>query len=138
MVMTEPAGATRSSTPGSQRALWGALGALLLAWDIFEVVKHQGWVIPAAAAGAVLPELSRLAGLGERHAPGQLPARAVPLFNLLHRALPPFGIMVLFSFLGDAPEDIAAPFTFGMAWLTTIALSRALGFGLRTPEGWQR
>ncbi|MFJ7047684.1 hypothetical protein ACIQVC_30395 [Streptomyces sp. NPDC101112] len=138
MVMTESTGATRSSTPLPLRVAWGVLAAFLLLWDVFEVVKHMGWVIPGAALGSVLPFLARLTGLGRTPEPGRLAPRAVPLHNLLNLALIPFGIMVLFTFLGDAPEDIAAPFTFGMSWLTSIAFARALGFGLRTPEGWQR
>lgn len=55
--------------------------------------------------------------------------------NLLHRAAIPFAITVDFSFLGDSPDDIAAPFTFGVSCLTAIALSRAPGYGLRTPDG---
>ncbi|MGI5195693.1 hypothetical protein ACQEVY_18935 [Streptomyces sp. CA-288835] len=136
--MTGPTGATRSSTPAPLRLAWGVLGAVLLLWDVFEVVKHMGWVIPGAALGAAVPFLARLAGLGQAHAPGQLAPRAVPLHNLLNRAVIPFAVMVVFTFLGDAPEDIAAPFTFGMSWLTSIAFARALGFGLRTPDGWQR
>lgn len=138
MASTEPTGTARSSTPAPLRVAWGVLGVLLLAWDVFEVVKHTGWVIPAAALGAVLPDVPRLAGLGRATAPGQLAPRAVPLYNLLHRAVIPFAIMVVFSFLGDGPEDIAAPFTFGMSWLTNIAIARALGFGLRTPDGLHR
>ncbi|MFE5856016.1 hypothetical protein ACFQ61_22805 [Streptomyces sp. NPDC056500] len=138
VMMTDRTGARRSSTSGSVRVAWGVLGGLLLIWDVFEVVKHTGWVIPAAALGAVLPDLSRIAGLGQETHPGQLPRRAVPLYNLLHQPLIPFGIMVVFSFLGDAPEDIAAPFTFGMSWLTNIAIARAMGFGQRTADGWVR
>lgn len=138
MVMTETTGATRSSTPLPLRVAWGVLGAFLLLWDVFEVLKHMGWVIPGAALGAALPFLGRAAGLGQAHERGQLASRAVPVHNLLNRAAIPFAIMVVFSFLGDGPEDIAAPFTFGMSWLTGIALARALGFGLRTPDGWQR
>jgi hypothetical protein len=114
------------------------LAAFLLLWDVFEVLKHLGWVIPGAFLGAALPFLARLTGLGQAHEPGQLAPRAVPLHNILNLALIPFAIMVVFTFVGDAPEDIAAPFTFGMSWLTSIAFVRALGFGLRTPEGWQR
>ncbi|MDG5804495.1 hypothetical protein P9869_17825 [Streptomyces ossamyceticus] len=138
MVMTDSTGATRSSTPVPLRVAWGVLAAFLLLWDVFEVVKHMGWVIPGAALGAVLPFLPRLAGLGQAHEPGQLAPRAVPLHNIFNLALIPFAIMVVFTFIGDAPEDIAAPFTFGMSWLTSIAFTRALGLGLRTPDGWQR
>jgi hypothetical protein len=138
MVMTESTGATRSSTPLPLRVAWGVLAAFLLLWDAFEVLKHMGWVIPGAILGAALPFLARSAGVGRAHEPGQLAPRAVPLHNLLNRAVIPFAIMVVFSFLGDRPEDIAAPFTFGMSWLTSIAFARALGFGLRTPDGWQR
>ncbi|MFC3575151.1 hypothetical protein ACFOZ0_18090 [Streptomyces yaanensis] len=135
MVTIEPTGATKRARSVPIRVAWGVLGTLLLVWDVFEAAKHAGWVIPAAVLGAALPELARLAGLGQAHEPGRLPPRAVPLYNLLHRPLPPFAIMVVFSFLGDSPDDIAAPFTFGMSWLTVIALGRALGYGLRAPDG---
>lgn len=113
-------GGRRGSAPVPVRLAWGVLGVLLLAWSVFEVIKHMGWVIPAALLGAALPVLSRL-----------LRPRAVPLHNLLNRAVLPFAVMVASSFLGDAPEDIAAPFTFGMAWLTGIAVARAVGVGGR-------
>jgi hypothetical protein len=135
MVTIDPTSPSKSSTSVPIRLTWGVWGVLLLAWDVFEAVKHTGWVIPAAVVGAALPGLSRLMGLGQAHQPGQLPPRAVPLYNFLHRPLPPFAIMLIFSFLGDSPEDIAAPFTFGMSWLTTVALGRALGYGLRRPDG---
>jgi hypothetical protein len=32
----------------------------------------------------------------------------------------------------------AVPFTFGLAWLAHIAGERALGYGLRAADGWQR
>ncbi|MFK4098344.1 DUF4260 family protein [Streptomyces anthocyanicus] len=38
--------------------------------------------------------------------------------------------------LPDLPGT--ALFTFGIAWLLHIALDRALGYGLRTADGWQR
>ena len=135
MVTTDSTSPSKSSTSLPIRLTWGGVGALLLAWDVFEAVKHTGWVIPAAVAGAAVPALSHLAGLGQAHEPGQLPPKAVPLYNLFHRALPPFAIMVVLSFLGDSAEDVAAPFTFGMSWLTTVAIGRALGHGLRGPDG---
>jgi hypothetical protein len=92
-------------------------------------------VYPSATLGLVLPGLPRLAGLAQRHGPDRLPPRAVPLHNLLNRPLIPFAIMVVFSLLGNSPDDIAAHFTFGMSWLTAIALTRALGQGPRTPDG---
>ncbi|MEO3977545.1 hypothetical protein [Streptomyces sp. CAU 1734] len=135
-MITETTRAPKSPASTGTRFAWGVLGALLLIWDVFEVVKHQGWVIPAALLGAALPELARLTGLGGRSAPGRIPGGAVPPHNLLNRPLIPLAIMIVFTFLGNRPEDIAAPFTFGMSWLTSIALLRAAGRGgLRAPDG---
>lgn len=38
----------------------------------------------------------------------------------------------------ESPSVAVPVFNFGLAWLVHIAADRALGYGLRTPDGWQR
>ncbi|MFE5098271.1 hypothetical protein ACFRCI_50870 [Streptomyces sp. NPDC056638] len=40
--------------------------------------------------------------------------------------------MAVCSAVPGPSDNTAAPFTFGMAWLTHIALRRAQGYGLRS------
>ncbi|MFJ6569128.1 DUF4260 family protein [Streptomyces sp. NPDC091292] len=130
-------GATRSSASRQVRAVWGLLAVLLLIWAVFEAAKYGGWVIVAAVAGFIAPDLSFLAGMSGPHQHGRLPRRAVPLYNLLHR--PVVALVVMAACLVPDSSAIAVPvFNFGLAWLVHIAADRALGYGLRTADGWQR
>jgi hypothetical protein len=73
-------------------------------------------------------------GAGSGLAKGRLNPRAVGLYNLLHRfwgpvllaALAAFGLIQLGFFIG------------ALAWAFHIALDRAVGYGLRTRDGFQR
>jgi len=56
------------------------------------------------------------------------PADALNLLSTAPAAL------VVSSFLLSSPAWLAA----GLAWIAHISFDRALGFGLRTPEGFQR
>nr|WP_272921217.1 DUF4260 family protein [Streptomyces sp. SID4917] len=114
---------------------------------VFEAVKYGGWVIVAAVAGLVAPDLSFLAGLfgphqhGPHqhgpHQPGRLPRSAVPAYNLVHR--PVVAVVVMLTCLIPDDPAIAVPlFNFGLAWLVHITADRALGYGLRTADGWHR
>ncbi|MCK1820124.1 DUF4260 domain-containing protein [Streptomyces sp. XM83C] len=120
------------------RVAWALLAAFLLVWTVFEAVKHAGWVIPLALLGLVLPDLSFFVGGSGPHRPGRLPAATVRVYNPLHRPILPIIAMAIPAALADGPGDNAAPFTFGLAWLLHIAADRAFGYGLRTPDGWQR
>lgn len=128
--------ASRSSASRSVRAAWAALGAFLLIGALFEAVKHGGWVIPAVVAGGLVPDLSFLVDASGPHRPGQLPRGTVRAYNLLHRPILPIVVMAIPVALGAG--GTAVPFTFGLAWLAHIALGRAVGYGLRAPDGWQR
>lgn len=138
--MTYPAarGATRSSAPKLVRAAWSLLGAFLLFWVVFEMVKHVGWVIPLGLLGFIAPDLSFFVGASGPHQHGQLPRGTVGVYNLVHRPIGPLVWMTAVALLSEGPGDNAAPFTFGLAWLLHIVLDRALGYGLRTADGWQR
>ncbi|MFD1658308.1 DUF4260 family protein [Streptomyces caeni] len=130
-------GAVRSSASRPARVAWGLLSALLLIWVVFEAVKHGGWVIVAAVAGVVAPDLSFLVGASGPHGHGQLPRKTVPVYNFVHRPVVALAVM-LTCLVPDSPGVAVPLFTFGLAWMQHIASDRAFGFGLRTAEGWQR
>jgi hypothetical protein len=115
------------------RLAWLALGLGALAFAIVEVVTHGLGPIPIVWF-LIMPDLAFLVGIGQPHDQGQLPARAVPLYNLLHRpALP----LALFCLAALAHLDLFW-FAGGLAWLAHVAIDRAAGYGLRIPDGWQR
>ncbi|MGK2936266.1 MAG: DUF4260 family protein [Solirubrobacteraceae bacterium] len=88
---------------------------------------------PVALALWIVPDVALLPGMSREFGDGRLAPRAVPLYNAVH-ALP--GPIVL----GATAAVIASPLLAGLAlvWLSHITGDRALGFGLRTPDGWQR
>jgi hypothetical protein len=78
--------------------------------------------------------LALLYGAAGGLAKGQLHPRAVGLYNLGHRFWGPFLLGVLASF-----GVISFGFFIGaLVWGFHIALDRAVGYGLRTPDGFQR
>ena len=89
-----------------------------------------GWLAPAVW---LTPDLSLLAGLS-RDMPrdGRLAPRAVPFYNAAH-SLP--GPLVTI-----AAGAVAGPLVLGLGltWLSHVLIDRSLGYGLRTPEGYQR
>lgn len=132
-------GAPSPSASWPARLAWAALGAFLLFWAVFEGVKHGGWSIPLAVLGFLVPDLSFLLGVGgEPREKGRFPSRMVAVYNVLHRPLIPLVLLVALSFAPTANTAIAAPFTFGLAWLGHICVDRVLGYGLRQPDGLPR
>ncbi len=86
-----------------------------------------------ALAFALAPDLALLAGAARGLARGQLHPRAVPLYNALHRFAGPL-LLGLAALLG-----LGSPWLLGaFAWAAHIAADRALGFGARTRDGFQR
>ncbi|MEV5008700.1 hypothetical protein [Streptomyces sp. NPDC055692] len=116
----ETASAATSPASWATRFAWGVFGLLLLAWTVFEAAKHTGLTIPFAVTGLLVPFLTRLA-----------PGSAAVQHTLL-RVWIPFAVMAICSIIPGPSDNTVAPFTFGMAWPTHIALRRALGFGLRS------
>ncbi|MFE4413117.1 hypothetical protein ACIQFZ_38580 [Streptomyces sp. NPDC093064] len=116
----ETASAATSPASWATRFAWGVFGLFLLAWTVFEAAKHTGLTIPFAVTGLLVPFLTRLA-----------PGSAAVQHTLL-RVWIPFAVMAICSIIPGPSDNTVAPFTFGMAWLTHIALRRALGFGLRS------
>jgi hypothetical protein len=126
----------RAAAPRSvaRRLAWLALGLSATAFAVFEVAKHGGAALALAVAFALAPDLAMLIGANRKLARGQLAPQAVPFYNAVHRVWGPLVLLVACTFWLDS----APLFTGGLAWLAHIALDRSLGFGLRTPQGFQR
>jgi Domain of unknown function (DUF4260) len=116
----------------ARRSAYGALAGVLLAAAGFVLVDSDtGWW-QFFAFGA-MPDLALFAGIGTGLAKGQLHPRAVPLYNALHRFAGPL------AFGAVAAAFLPAGYVVGaLAWGLHIAVDRVAGYGLRTPDGFQR
>ncbi|WP_406392333.1 DUF4260 domain-containing protein [Streptomyces sp. NBC_00882] len=120
-----------------RRTAWLAGALFWSAFSVLEAVNH-GWLAGTLALTFfVLPDLTFLVALDEapRMAKGQLPPRAVPYYNAMHRALVPLALMALYTV---GPVTAPALFAALCGWLAHISYDRAFGYGLRTKEGFQR
>ena len=111
----------------------GAVVLLVTSIAVFVSVDAGWWVFPVFAIG---PDLAFLAGIGHREAigHGQMPSRAVPAYNALHRVAGPIALGLLATF-GLLPPALLVG---ALVWGFHIFLDRAIGYGLRTPDGFQR
>lgn len=111
---------------------YAVLGILMTALAIAVVAtRHASWWPPVVFA--IAPDITLVIGMGSGLAHGQLAPRAVPFYNAVHRYWAPV-VLVVVTLVVQAPEWTAA----GFAWIAHISFDRSLGFGLRTPEGFQR
>ena len=116
------------TTPRSRTVLRAVWALALFAFLVFEAIKHGHWA--PALIGMLGPDIALLGGMGG----GRLNPRAVPLYNLLHMYWLPGALMAV-----AATGVIALGwFVLGLAWTTHIAVDRALGYGLRGRDGYQR
>jgi hypothetical protein len=115
------------------RLVYATLAALLVAAIAFEVASHGAGYWQLAAFG-VGPDLALLAGAGAGLQKGQLHPRAVPVYNLVHRYWGPLALAAAASF-GLVPLGF---FVGALAWGFHVSLDRAIGYGLRTRDGFQR
>jgi hypothetical protein len=127
---------TPSQTPPAtaHRLAWLALGLLATAFAVFEIARHGRGPLALALTFTLAPDLPMLIGAKRTLARGQLAPAAVPFYNLAHRVWGPLVLLVACTFWIDSA---AALFTGGLAWLAHIAIDRAVGFGLRTRQGFQ-
>jgi hypothetical protein len=115
-----------------KKLLYAALGFVATGLAVAEVVtQHATWW--PLVVFAMAPDLSFFVGMSRGLARGQLAPRAVPVYNAVHRYWAPV-VLVVITFLVHSPEWVAA----GLAWIAHISFDRSLGFGLRTPQGFQR
>jgi hypothetical protein len=115
------------------RLVYAALALSLLAAIVLEVGRHGTgyWQLAAFGLG---PDVALFLGAAAGLAKGQLHPRAVPLYNLLHRYWLAFALAALASF-GLVPLGFLVG---ALAWAFHISLDRAVGYGLRTRDGFQR
>ena len=115
-----------------KRLLYAALGFVAAALAIAVVItRHDSWW--PLAVFAIAPDITFLLGAGPGLQRGQLAPRAVPFYNAAHRFWAPAALTLL-ALVAGSGAWVAA----GLAWIAHIAFDRSLGFGLRTPEGFQR
>jgi hypothetical protein len=130
--------ALRTATTMARHTAWPAAALFWTAFAVLEGVNH-GWLAGTLALlFLILPDLTFLVALDEapRMAKGQLPPRAVPYYNAMHRALVPLGLLTAYAVqpVFSWPPAFAAL----CGWLAHISYDRAFGYGLRTKEGFQR
>lgn len=115
------------------RVMYGILAAALLV-TILRLLIGSGVDWWPAVAFAVGPDLAVLYGIAPGQARGQLHPRAVPLHNALHRFWGPLALIIVVVAAGLPRSWLAA----GLAWAFHVALDRAIGLRLRSPDGFQR
>jgi Domain of unknown function (DUF4260) len=116
----------------ARRSAYGALAGVLFAAAVFVLVdRDTGWWQFFAFGAA--PDLALFVGIGAGLAKGQLHPRAVPLYNALHRFAGPIAFAIAAAAFLPAGYLVGA-----LAWGLHIAIDRVAGYGLRTPDGFQR
>ena len=118
----------------STRRLAYAAAAAGVLTAIVVVIATQDTGYWQLAVFGLGPDVALLAGVGGGLAKGQLHPRAVPLYNALHRFWGPLALLVLVALAGLPAGYLVG----GLAWTFHIALDRAVGYGLRTRDGFQR
>jgi hypothetical protein len=116
-----------------RRLLAGSLAATLLVAVVAEYAHGSpGWW--QLAVFGLGPDVAGLLSIEPGLARGRMSPRAVPLYNLLHRAMPP----VLLGMLALAGLVPAVLFVGALVWGLHISFDRAVGYGLRRADGRQR
>ena len=120
------------SVKTARRLGWGVAAAALFAGAILQVQDDGGgWL---ALGFALLPDLGLMAGIDRGLQKGQLAPRAVPIYNALHRFVGPV-LLALLAISGVLP---AVWLSAALGWALHIAVDRAVGYGLRGSDGFQR
>jgi Domain of unknown function (DUF4260) len=116
-----------------RRHLW-LIPGLAIAVYANGLAADHGLGLGVLLAFGIIPHLPALLGIGQPHANGQMAARAVPLFNVLHHPVPPLVVAAL------AAAGVLSPFWLvgGLVWFSHIVVDQAFGHGLRTADGWRR
>jgi Domain of unknown function (DUF4260) len=116
----------------TSRPAYAALAAVLLAAAVY-VLLEQGTGLWQFFAFGAMPDVALFVGIGSGLAKGQLHPRAVPLYNALHRFAGPLVLAAVAAAFLPTGYLVGA-----LAWALHIAIDRVAGYGLRTPDGFQR
>ena len=114
------------------RVGWAAL-AVGTGAGLWQVAAAGGAVLAAGLAAAALPDVALLYGMAPGLIRGQLHPRAVTAYNALHDLAGPLAV-----FAGAAASGSTLLLAVGLGWTLHVAVDRSVGYGLRTPEGFQR
>ena len=131
-----PSPAQSTRTDGDRRPrlrlrhLWIVPG-LAIAFFANGQAEHVGVGIVPLIAFGIAPDLTRLLGLGQQHVHGQMAARAVPTFNLMHHPVPPLVVLALTA-TGIVPPVL---YVGALVWLGHIVVGVGIGDRLRGPDG---
>lgn len=110
------------------RAAWALLAALLLGFCIYLSAQH-GWPVGGTMlAFAIAPDLTLIGAFDPDHRGRVRPSR-VAAYNAAHRIWIPLILGVVGAFLSIVYLAAA------LAWMTHIAVDRAVGYGLRAADG---
>ncbi|HEU0237354.1 MAG TPA: nitroreductase family deazaflavin-dependent oxidoreductase [Candidatus Limnocylindrales bacterium] len=112
------------------RHLWIVPGLAIAVYANLQAQQLGLGILPLLAFG-IAPDLPRLLGIGQPHAHGQMAARAVPAYNLMHHPLPPVGMFALGA-AGVLPPVL---YVGALAWLGHIVLGLAIGDRMRGSDG---
>lgn len=116
------------------RLAYAGLAATLATAVVGMARAHGGGGL--ALTLALAPDVAFLYGAAPGLAQGQIHSRAVRLYNAVHAFPCPLLLAFAgaFGWFGLGPQWAVA----ALAWAAHIAVDRALGMGLRDPEGFQR
>ena len=118
----------------TRRLAWLAVGLAAATLTVIQVSRHGSGALALAVTFAVAPYLTMLIGASRKLAREQLAPSAVPFYNTAHRLWGPLLLLAAGAIWPGSAVVLAG----GLAWLAHVGLDRGLGFGLRTPEGFQR
>ena len=112
------------------RHLWVVPGLAIAVFANAQAGQLGLGIVPLLVFG-IAPDLTRLLGLGQPHAHGQMAARAVPAFNLMHHPAPPLAMLIL------AAAGVLPPVLYvgALAWLGHIVVGLGVGDRLRSRDG---
>jgi deazaflavin-dependent oxidoreductase (nitroreductase family) len=126
--------ATRTESPSRLRLrlrhLWIVPALAIMLYASGQAEHLRVGILPLLVFG-IVPDLPRLLGLGRSHAHGQMAARAVPAFYLMHHPLPPIALLALAA-IGVVPPALHVG---ALAWLGHIVFGLAIGDRPRRRDG---
>jgi len=129
--LPDPSNHLTRSNRFAGRAIWGAVAIVLLAVTALQVQNHGVAGMPSDSHSCPTSVCSPV-----RRAVWKRPARsrAAPLYNALHR----FGGPAILGGLAVAGLLPAVWLSAALGWGLHIAVDRAVGYGLRGEDGFQR